>query len=116
MKLLLEILQKIPIQLLLFLSALSVVLGDFFAKYWSTNQRKLFFAVALLAYFLSGVLFIPALLKERLVISAMLYTLFSVSGFLFIGLIIFKESLSMLEAVGVVLGIVALIILAVPVK
>jgi len=102
-----------PVALMLVLSATSVVLGDLFAKVWSINQRGLFFGIAIVGYFLSGLFYIPTLLKKGLVITSVMWSLLSIVGFLLIGLLLFKESLTPLQIVGVLLGIVALIFLSI---
>lgn len=108
----LEIFNKIPVYTLLLLSAASVITGDFFAKYWSLHRKPIFFAVALFGYFLSGLFYIPTLLREGLVLTSMIWSLLSILGFLFIGFIIFREHLSTLEIAGVILGTAALLILS----
>jgi|SRR3989344_8207505 len=98
--------------MLLVLSALSVIAGDLFAKYWSANQKALFLIIALLSYFLSGLFYIPTLLREGLVVTSVVYSLLSIIGFMFIGLVLFKETLTQLQLTGVFFGVVALIIFA----
>lgn len=48
-----------------------------------------------------------------LVVTSLLWDILSVVGFLFIGIVIFKENLNTLQTAGVILGIVALIMLSV---
>lgn len=103
---------KIPALVLLVLSALSVTTGDFFAKYWSTNTRGLFYFLALLGYIGSGVFYIPTLLKEGLIITSVIWSVLSTVGFLLVGLVIFKESLTAMETLGTILGVASLVVLS----
>jgi len=99
--------------LLIALSACGVVLGDYSAKTWSIDREPLWLIFAFLGYFFSAFFYIPSLLKEGLVVTSLLWDLLSIIGFLFIGIVIFKENLTALQVVGAVLGTVALIILSV---
>ena len=111
MQFLINLSAKFSVSLLLLVSALLVVVGDVFAKYWSLNQKTSFFIIGVLGYFLSGVVYIPTLLRKGLVITGMVYSLFSIVGFLIVGLIFFKETLTLLQGIGVMLGVIALILL-----
>lgn len=112
MQIYLTLASKLPVAVLLLMSAASVVTGDYFAKLWSTNQRPLFLVVALLGYFGSGFFYTPTLLREGLVVTSVLWSVLSIVGFLIIGLVIFKESLTTIESIGVASGVVSLLILA----
>ncbi len=93
------------------MAASSAVLGDYFAKSWSINLRPTYFLLALVGYLGSGVLFIPVLLKEGLVVSSITWSILTILGFIFIGLVMFHESLNMLQVFGVILGIISLVLL-----
>lgn len=112
----LELMGKVPVLVLLSLSGLGVISGDVFAKYWSLHQRWPFFAAAIFGYFVSSFFYIPTLLREGLVITSIIWSLISLIGFLFIGLVIFKESLTLHQGIGVAFGLVSLVILAVTMK
>src|SRR3989344_4468711 len=104
----LQALSKVPVAMLLILSALSVIIGDFFAKYWSTKEKTLFLVIALLGYLFSGVFYIPVLKREGLVISSMIWVLLSTIGFIVIGTVLFKEPLTPMQIGGIAAGTVAL--------
>ena len=108
--------QKIPVIVLLLISATGVILGDFFAKYWSLHQRTIFYVIAIVGYLCSSVFYIPTLLRQGLVVTSIIWSLISIIGFLFVGLVIFKETLTTLQMVGVGFGVVSLVILAFAVK
>ncbi len=108
-----ELLQKLPVWLLLILSASSVIAGDFFAKYWSIHLRSVFYFLAIASYMLSGFFYIPTLLREGLIVTSVIWSVLSIVGFLVIGLLIFKETLSTVEIVGVLFGVISLVILSI---
>jgi multidrug transporter EmrE-like cation transporter len=112
MQFLIDLFSKIPVVVLLLLSASSVILGDLFGKYWSTNSKTAFFVLALIAYFLSGVFYIPTLLRQGLVISSLVWSILSIVGFLFIGFVIFHETVTTIQLVGIILGIISLVLVS----
>jgi len=99
------------VYLLLFVSGIFVVLGDYFAKLWSVKQNLWIFIFSMIAYTLSSLLFIPVLLRGDLIITALIWSLVNIIGFTFVGLYIFKEELSVMQMIGVALGIIAMILL-----
>lgn len=104
---------KVPVLLLLVLSATSVVVGDYFGKKWSIEQRSMWYAIAFLGYAGSSLFYLPTLLREGLVTTSIVWSLLSIIGFLFIGLVVFHEKLNGLQTIGVGFGVIALIILSV---
>lgn len=108
-----ELMQKIPLALALLLSAVGTVGGDYLAKSWSLNLKTNYFILALVFYFAAGLFYAPTLLKEKLVITSVIWSVLSIIGFLFVGLVIFRETLTSIQILGVVLGVLSLIILAI---
>jgi len=116
MQLYIQLSQKIPLLVLLLLSGMGVVMGDVFAKYWSLHPRMTLFLAAVFGYFCSSFFYIPTLLRESLVVTSIIWSLFSIIGFLFVGLVLFKEHLTLGQGVGVAFGVVSLVILAATIK
>lgn len=100
-----------PVGVLLALSAISVIFGDYFAKVFSTNQKPIFYILAIIGYLGSGFFYIPTLFKEGLVITSIIWSILSTAGFLVIGLLIFKEHLNLLQTAGVALGFASILLL-----
>lgn len=108
-----NIFSKFSVLALICFASLSVVVGDIFAKYWSINTKPVFYFIALIAYAFSGFFYIPTLLREGLVVTSVIWSITSIIGFLAVGILLFKETLTPLQIIGVVLGIIALVILTV---
>ena len=106
-------LSKFPIWLLLGISASGVITGDYFAKLWSTNQRGFFVCLSIAGYVVSGLFYVPTLVRSGLVVTSVIWCVLSIIGFLFIGVYMFHESLTGLQWVGVSFGITSLIVLSV---
>jgi len=111
-KIYLDLVSKLPVWLLLSVSGTVVILGDFCGKLWSQDQKPILFWISVISYFLSGILFLPTLLREGLTLTSVIWSLISIIGFVFIGLVIFKESLTLWQSVGVVFGVISLVIFA----
>lgn len=113
MRVLLNLFNKIPILVLLILSGIFVTMGDYFAKSWSQEQKTLALIGALIGYGGSTFFYIPTLLRAGLVYTAIIWDIISVFGFLFVGFVLFKETYTTMQLVGIALGVVSLILLSV---
>ncbi len=111
MNFLVTALQKLPVIGLLLLGAACVALGDYFGKSWSLDQRTSLYILSLATYALSAVFYLPTLLKESLVITTVIWSILIILVSIFIGLVLFKETLSPVRTIGVILGLVSLVIL-----
>jgi multidrug transporter EmrE-like cation transporter len=104
---------KVPVIILILLAASSVIAGDFFAKYWSIHQRPLFLVLTFIFYFGSAFFYTPTLLREGLVITSMIWSLISFIGLIILGLLVFNETLTLIQTIGVVIGGISLILLSI---
>lgn len=105
--------QKVPLLLLFTFSAVSVGAGDFLAKKWSLEPGWVTFAGALTCYLCSSFFYLQTLARKGLVVSSIIWSITSIIAFLFVGLVIFHESLTSLQVAGVILGAISLLILSV---
>src|SRR5258708_1160457 len=106
-------LNKLPVLVLVVLAALSVIVGDYAAKTWSVTQSGFYLFLAFTAYFLSAFFYTPSLLREGLIINSVLWGLISTIGLLVIGLLVFREQLSWVQLVAVILGTISVLILTI---
>jgi multidrug transporter EmrE-like cation transporter len=105
-------LQRLPLILLFTVSAVSVGLGDYLAKKWSLEPRWGLFAGALACYLTSSFFYLQTLTRKSLVVSCVIWSIASIVAFLFVGLVIFHETLSGVQLIGVILGTISLILLS----
>ena len=108
-----ELLSKIPVPVLLTLSACSVCWGDFFAKAWSVQRGTLWYLLAIAGYIGSGLFYIPTLLSRGLLVTSTFWAIGSGIGLLIIGWVIYHENLSATQWIGVLLGLLAALFLEV---
>lgn len=116
MNLYLSFTSKLPILVLLLLSAASVVAGDYFAKRWSLDRGSMLYLLAVLGYFGSSFFYLPTLLRGGLVVTSIIWSVLSIAGFLLIGFFVFHEKVNALQIAGIVLGIVSVVLLSLPMK
>ncbi len=111
----LSFLGRVPVLGLILMAAVSVIVGDYAAKAWSlsSSQREWYLLLALAGYFFSGFFYIPSLLRDGLIVTSVLWLLFSAVGFLVIGIVIFKETLSLAQTIGAILGIISVLLLTI---
>lgn len=104
---------NISVWVLIVASATFTILGDYFGKLWSINLHPIFFWLNVTFYTLSSLFFIPALLKEGLTITSVVWSLLSIIGFMFIGLVLFKEVLTVVQVVALIFGVISLILFSI---
>ena len=104
--------QKIPLLLLFAVSALCVGAGDYLAKKWSLEPGWGSCAGALTCYFSSSFFYLLTLTRKGLVVSCVIWSTASIIAFLFVGLVVFHETLSGVQVIGVVLGVISLLMLS----
>jgi len=104
--------QRVPLVLLFSLSAVFVGMGDYLAKKWSLVPGWSFCVGALVCYFMSSFFYLLTLTRKGLVVSCVIWSLSSIIAFLFVGLVIFHETLSGMQLIGIILGTISLIILS----
>ncbi|MGD0577224.1 MAG: hypothetical protein ABSA74_04065 [Candidatus Staskawiczbacteria bacterium] len=88
--------------------------GEFFSKMFANTSLSKFGFLALLFYTFNAVCFLPAIKKfNSLSILGTIWNICYVIITLFIGIFIFGESLTTLQIIGVIFGIVAIILLSI---
>jgi multidrug transporter EmrE-like cation transporter len=102
----------IPAIVWLILSGIFNAFGEYLSKEWGythTWELALFVAVA---YVCSSLLWLPALLKQnQLSTMGVAWILIALVFTLILGLVVFKEHLSLIQWVGIVLGSIAVVLL-----
>jgi uncharacterized membrane protein len=96
----------IPLGILVFFE----LIADIFAKEWSLGNRSFVYAViALIAYMLANTSWLFALkYGSGLARGAIIFSVTSAILASVIGLIFYKEELSSIQAIGILLGIIAI--------
>ena len=104
--------QKMPLILLFAVSAILVGAGDYLAKKWSLEPGWGLFSGSLGCYLVSAGFYMLTLTRKGLVVSCIIWSIASIVAFLFVGLVVFHETLSGLQLIGVILGTISLLMLS----
>lgn len=99
----------IPLAILIFFE----MVADVFAKEWSLGQRSIVYAgFALLAYMLANTSWLIALkYGSGLARGAILFSVASAILATIIGLVFYKEQLSVMQVIGVIFGVFSILLI-----
>jgi multidrug transporter EmrE-like cation transporter len=97
----------------LILSSLFFVIGDFASKKWVSNPNISHMIVLLASYTLSSLVWLPALMqKDSLSVTGILWSIVCMINTILLGVLYFKESLTMIQGIGIGLGFIACILMS----
>ena len=91
-------------------AALFEVVADILFKYWSINSRSIFIIGGVLIYSVGTFLWAYSLRYGDLSKGITVFTVFNLIAVVLAGVFIFKEDLSTLNMVGIVLGVISVIL------
>lgn len=95
----------------LFLIALAVgleVFADIFFKKWSLENKQVVLYLGLVFYFVGTVFWAISLKYEYLSKAVSVFTIINLIAVVLVGIIYFKEDLSLINKVGILLGIISI--------
>jgi len=97
--------------LLLALGGLILTVGDICMKKWVNTNAYSFYFVGL-AIYLVGLNFLAQSFKfKNIAVASVIFVIFNVVTLSFVSWLYFKETLSLLQIVGILIGIVAIVVL-----
>lgn len=96
---------------LLVLAAIISITGDITAKTWTLNRRALFFAIAMIAYTASSLLWLLFLRDLRLSVAIPWWQAMVAVPAIIAGIVYFHEKLTLMEVFAVVLILIGVLIL-----
>ena len=93
------------------ISALIAISADEFGKTWTFNKRSTFLFTALFLYLLSDVFWLYFLRDVRLSVAVAWWEAIAVVPAIFVGILYFKERLTVYEVIAVLLVLIGIIML-----
>lgn len=87
------------------------VMGDVFFKKWALEHRPLLLGLGLFIYFLGTIFWAISLKYEDLSKSISIFTVINLISVILIGVFYFHEDLSLVNKIGIGLGIISVILL-----
>ncbi len=98
----------------LIVSALFFAIGEFLSKKFALSPKSLYAILILLVYSLGVLAWLPAILqKNSLSITGTIWSVLSLLTTILIGVLIFKEKLSIIGIAGIVVAVIAILLLSI---
>lgn len=97
--------------ILVFFAAILEATGDIILKKWAIDGRQFFFALGLIVYFGATVIWAFSLKYEFLSKAISIITILNLIVVVLVGVLYFKEDLSLINKVGILLGILSVILI-----
>jgi len=104
---------KFAFFVLLILAVVFEIFADTLLKKWSLSNKNVLLVIGLVVYLVGTVFWAFSLKYEYLSKAVSVFTVLNLIAVVLVGLIYFKEDLSLLNKIGIGLGIVSVILLEV---
>ena len=100
-----------PLFLLLILLAVALeVIGDILFKKWSIENKNMLLVTGLLIYFIGTAFWAISLKYEYLSKAITAFTVLNLVIITLVGFVIFKEDLSLINKIGIAVGVISVIL------
>lgn len=106
-----QIIVKNLFLLLVFLAVFFEVVADVIFKQWSLSNKSSIFAIGMAVYLLGTAIWAFSLKYEYLAKAGAVFALLNLVALTLIGLLFYKEDLSPVNKIGIVLAIVSIILI-----
>jgi multidrug transporter EmrE-like cation transporter len=106
----LEITLKLIFWIFIVLAVALEVFGDVFFKKWSLEDKNILLYIGLITYFLGSIFWAVSLKYEYLSKAISTFTILNLIIVALVGFLYFKEDLSLINKLGIVLGIFSIIL------
>lgn len=106
-----EIIFKLFFLGLIALAVALEVIGDIFFKKWSIDSKNVLIISGLLIYFIGTIFWAISLKYEYLSKAVSIFTVINLIVIVLVGVLYFKEDLSLINKIGIVLGISSVILI-----
>ena len=102
---------KVTFFILILVAVLLEVLADVFFKKWALENKNILLYVGLLIYFVGTISWAASLRYEYLSKAIAVFTVLNLIIAVLAGVILFKEDLSLINKVGILLGVLSVIMI-----
>lgn len=100
---------KILFWILVTSGAILEIIGDIFFKKWSIENKSILIWIGFIVYFAGTVFWALSLKYEVLSKSISVFTILNLVILTLVGIVFFKEDVSLLSKIGILLGIISII-------
>ena len=97
--------------ILVIIAVIFEVIADILFKYWTINTKNLLLVGGVILYSIGTVIWAFSLKYEYLSKAITIFTILNLVVVVLVGLIVFKEDLSLINKLGILLGIISVILI-----
>jgi multidrug transporter EmrE-like cation transporter len=97
--------------ILLFAGGVILTAGDIVMKKWVSNHNALFFMIGLAIYLCGLVFLVHSYKYKNIAVASTMFVIFNVVTLSFVSWFYFKEGLSVLQMIGIIMGLGAVVVL-----
>jgi len=102
---------KILFWVFVFLGVVLEIVGDVFFKKWVTENRAMLFLVGFVVYAIGTLFWASSLKYEMLSKAISVFTILNLIAVVLVGVIFFKENISVVSKLGILLGVVSIFLI-----
>jgi len=106
-----EIALKLGFFALIAIAVILEVIGDILFKKWSLENKNILLIIGLIIYFIGTIFWAISLKYESLSKAISVFTILNLIIIVLVGIILFKENLSLINKIGIGLGILSVILI-----
>lgn len=96
---------------LIILAVILEVIADIFLKKWALGNKNILLIIGLVIYFIGTVFWAVSLKYEFLSKAISIFTILNLIIVVLVGIIYFKEDLSLINKIGIIIGIISVILI-----
>lgn len=102
---------KLIFFILILLATFLEIIADILLKRWTIQSKNILFIIGLVIYFIGTLFWAFSLKYENLSSAISIFTILNLIVIVLVGILVFGEELSLINKIGIALGIVSIILI-----
>ena len=96
---------------LMILVAIVETIGDILFKFWAIKEKNIFLVIGVVLYMIATIIFAFSLKYEALSKAISIFSILTIILVVLAGFFIFKENITYLQKIGILLGIIGIVLI-----
>ena len=96
---------------LLLIAGIITTAGDIIMKKWVVSSNYYWYVIGLIIYMIGTVFLVQTYKYKNIAVASIIYVIFNVVALIFVSWFFYKEKLSGMQMIGILLGIISVTIL-----
>jgi len=97
--------------IILLIGGTILTIGDIVMKKWVVDNSNFLYFIGLLIYLIGLIFLVQSYKYKNIAIASAIFVIFNVITLLIVSWVFFKEGLSLIQIIGIVLGLISVVIL-----